>query len=159
MQSTPSIRVKQVEGFSVKGFHVKTKNSDEFNEKTAQIPSLWQQFYASGLTNLNASIFGVYSDYDTDEQGPYSITVGTQSNVSDEKNTLDESQLKLHTVQVQTGHYLVFEGKGPMPDTVIETWQQVWKYFEKTDTYQRNFISDFEAYISADEVAIYIGIQ
>ncbi len=57
--------VKQVESFIVTGFSVRTQNKDEFNEETAKLPSLWQKFYTSELA-VNASIFGVYSNYDSD---------------------------------------------------------------------------------------------
>ena len=46
-----------------------------------------------------------------------------------------------------------------MPSTVVETWKQIWDYFEVERNYQRNFISDFEAYSGSDKVAIYIGIK
>ena len=37
--------LKYVEGFTVIGLSTKTQNTDEFNEKTVKLPSLWQQFY------------------------------------------------------------------------------------------------------------------
>ena len=46
-----------------------------------------------------------------------------------------------------------------MPLAVVETWKQIWNYFAVDNQYQRNFISDFEAYSGSDEVAIYIGIK
>ena len=141
--------VKQVESFIVAGLSVRTQNSDEFNEKTAKLPSLWQQFYTSELAT-NANIFGVYSDYESDANGLYTTTVGVRDNTE---------RTKLTTVTVQAGNYLVFEGAGPMPSTLVKTWKQVWNYFEIENNYQRCFISDFEAYSGSDEVAIYIGVK
>ncbi len=141
--------VKQVESFIVTGFSVRTQNSDEFNEKTAKLPSLWQQFNTSELTT-NASIFGVYSNYDSDANGPYTVTVGVTSG---------HAQTQLSSVTIQAGNYLVFQGTGPMPATVVETWKRVWKFFEKNTEYRRNFISDFEAYSGSSQVAIYIGLE
>lgn len=141
--------MKQVENFIVTGFSVRTQNSDEFNEKTAKLPSLWQQFHTSELA-ANANIFGVYSNYDSDANGPYTVTVGVKSN---------HEQTQVSSVTIREGKYLVFQGTGPMPDTVVETWKQVWTFFEKNTEYQRNFISDFEAYSGPDQVAIYIGLE
>ena len=141
--------MKQVENFTVTGFSVRTQNSDEYNEKPAKLPSLWQQFYTSELAN-NANIFGVYSNYDSDANGPYTVTVGVKSN---------HEQTQLNSVTIQAGKYLVFQGTGPMPATVVETWKQVWAFFEANTEYQRNFISDFEAYSDSDQVAIYIGLE
>lgn len=141
--------VKQIEGFIVTGFSVRTQNSDEFNEKTAKLPSLWQQFYSSELAT-NVNIFGVYSNYDSDTNGHYTVTVGVKS---------DHAQTHLRSGTVHAGHYLVFKGTGPMPVTVVETWKQVWTFFETNTEHRRNFISDFEAYSGSDQVAIYIGLE
>lgn len=141
--------VKQVESFIVTGFSVRTQNSDEFNEKTAKLPSLWQQLYTSELAT-NANIFGVYSNYDSDANGPYTVTVGVK---------FDCVQAQLSSVTIQAGNYLVFQGTGPMPATVVETWKQVWAFFEKNTEHQRNFISDFESYSGPDKVTIYIGLE
>lgn len=141
--------MKQVESFTVTGFSVITQNSDEFNEKTAKLPSLWQQFYSSELAS-NANIFGVYSNYDSDANNPYTVTVGVKS---------DHAQTQLNSVIIQAGNYLVFQGTGPMPATVIETWKRVWAFFETNTEHRRNFISDFESYSGPDQVAIYIGLE
>jgi predicted transcriptional regulator YdeE len=128
-------------------FSVRTQNSDEFNEKTAKLPSLWQQFYTSELATY-ANIFGVYSNYDSDANGHYTVTVGVKSN---------HEQTQLSSVTIQTGNYLVFQGTGPMLATVVEAWKLVWTFFETNTEHQRNFVSDFEAYSGPDQVAIYIG--
>ena len=141
--------VKKIEGFIVHGFSVRTQNSDEFSEKTAKLPNLWQNFYTSELAS-NANIFGVYSHYDSDANGPYTVTVGIKS---------EPAQTQLSSVTIQAGNYLVFQGNGPMPATVIETWRRVWEFFEINTEYKRTFISDFEAYSGFDQVAIYIGLE
>ena len=141
--------VKQVEGFTVTGFCVRTQNQDEFNEKTAKIPSLWQQFYQSELRS-NTPIFGVYSQYDSDANGYYTVTAGIQSK---------EAHPSLAAVHIKAGRYLVFQGTGPMPETVVETWKHVWTFFASDTMYQRNFISDFEVYHGPTQVEIYIGLK
>lgn len=140
--------VEQVESFIVTGFSVKTQNKDEFNETTAKLPGLWQQFYTSELV-INDNIFGVYSSYDSDANGPYTVTVGVESTYA---------QTQLSSVTIQAGSYLVFQGTGPMPAAVIETWQRVWAFFETNTEHRRKFISDFEAYSGPEQVAIYIGL-
>ena len=148
MSSQPPT-LKYVEGFTVTGLSTKTQNTHEFNEKTAKLPSLWQQFYSSDLA-ANANIFEVYSDYESDANGFFTVTVGVT----------DDSELaEFGSVKIQAGNYLVFQGTGPMPSTVVETWKQIWDYFEAESNYQRSFISDFEAYSGSDKVAIYIGIK
>jgi predicted transcriptional regulator YdeE len=132
------------------GFSTRTQNSDEFDEKTAKLPKLWQAFYANNLAT-DANIFGVYSDYASDANGFYTVTVGAASH--------GNTQNKLGAVTIQAGNYLVFEGKGPLPSAVIETWQRVWIYFTAEAPYQRTYKTDFEAYSKSDEVDIYIGVK
>jgi predicted transcriptional regulator YdeE len=141
--------LQYVESFAVTGFCTKTKNSEEFNPTTAKIPALWQQFYSSNLSN-HTPVFGVYSDYESDASGFYTITVG----VSDENE-----QANVNKKIINAGNYLVFSKKGPMPATVIDVWKQIWNYFSEENNYQRNFISDFEIYNGSDQVAVYIGIK
>ncbi|MFI4919298.1 MAG: GyrI-like domain-containing protein [Legionellales bacterium] len=148
MQSIQAI-IKHVDGFTVTGLAVRTQNSDEFNEKTAKLPQLWQQFYSSNLAT-GTSVFGVYSDYESNENAPYTVTVGV---------TCENQDPDFSTVKISSGNYLVFRGVGTMPLAVIETWGRVWDYFTTENLYQRCFISDFEAYNGGDEVAIYIGIK
>ena len=148
MQSIQPV-LKHVENFRVIGLNTRTQNSDEFNEKTAKLPNLWQQFASTDLAKQTA-IFGVYSDYEFDQNGLYTVTVGIAS---------DDRKDQFNSVDIQTGNYLIFQSKGPLPATVIATWQRIWNYFETEKKYRRNFISDFEAYIGPDEVAIYIGIM
>jgi len=119
--------LKHIDSFTVTGLCTRTQNSDEFNEKTATIPALWQQFLSTDLAR-DAAIFGVYSNYECYENGLYNMTVGIAS---------DKPQEAFHAVSIQTGDYLVFEGTGPMPATVIAVWQRVWDYFKNNDPYQR----------------------
>lgn len=144
-----STTVKKVENFIVSGFSVRTQNKDEFNHKTAKLPSLWQQFYASILAT-NTKVYGVYSNYDSDVNGFYTVTAGVESS-----GTLAE----LSTVNIQAGNYLVFEGKGLMPAAVVEAWERVWEFFKNNTEYRRNFISDFEVYSGCDKVEVFIGLQ
>lgn len=141
--------IKHIESFIVTGLSTRTQNCDEFNQETAKIPTLWHQFYTSDLA-ANTSIFSVYSNYDSGVNGHYTVTVGSAS---------DDARDQFSSTIIQAGNYLVFQNKGPMPDIVIELWKQIWSYFETHSEYQRNFISDFEAYSGSDQVTIYIGVN
>jgi predicted transcriptional regulator YdeE len=141
--------MKQVDSFTVTGLTVRTQNSDEFNQETAKLPNLWQQFYASNPPP-NTTIFGVYSGYASDANGSYDVTAGTLNN---------NQGAELCAVKINSGNYLVFQGKGAMPQTVIETWKRVWDYFTADSPYQRCFMTDFEEYKNSDEVAIYISVK
>lgn len=141
--------VKHMDSFTFSGLTVRTKNSDEFNQETAKLPNLWEQFYVSNPAP-NTTIFAVYSDYESDVHGLYNVTVGTVD---------DTQSAALNAVKIHAGQYLVFQTYGAMPQAVIEAWKQIWDYFTKERTYQRCFMTDFEAYNHHDEVAIYIGVK
>lgn len=149
MPTITPIMKKQVTSFMVTGLSTKTQNSDEFNDKTAKLPGLWQQFYSSDLAG-NANLFEVYSDYESDATGLYTVTLG----VADTREGA-----AFASVKIEAGNYLVFQATGPMPAAVIETWKQIWEYFDVQGEYRRRFISDYEVYSSPDKAAIYIGIE
>lgn len=141
--------VKYVDSFTVTGFSVRTQNSIEFDEKTAKLPKLWQKFNSNNPT-IDETVFGVYSDYESDVNGFYTVTAGVAS-----ENDMKE----LKSVKINSGNYLIFKGKGEMPKAIIDTWKTVWNYFTVDSPYKRSFMADFEAYSNGDEVAIYIGIE
>lgn len=142
-------RVKYVESFTVIGFSVRTKNSIEFDEKVAKLPKLWQQFYSSNLA-IDEAVFGVYSDYESDVNGFYTVTAGVIG-----ENVNKESSI----VKIKSGKYLVFKGKGEMPKAIIDVWETVWDYFTVDSLNKRCFMTDFETYSNVDEVAVFIGIE
>lgn len=141
--------LKHVDSFTVSGLTVRTKNSDEFNPEKAKLPNLWQQFYSRNHIH-NTTVYGVYSDYESDAHGAYNLTAGTSNN---------NQEIELNTVRINSGNYLVFQNKGPMPQTVIETWKRIWDYFTVDCPHQRCYKTDFEEYKNGDEVAVYIGVN
>ncbi len=141
--------VEYVDGFTVTGFSVQTQNSIEFDERTAKLPTLWQKFNSKN-SKIDEIFFGVYSDYESDVNGFYTVTAGVAN-----KNERKE----LSSVKINSGNYLIFKGKGEMPKAIIDTWKTVWNYFTADSPYKRSFMTDFEAYSNGDEVAIYIGIE
>ena len=148
--------LKHMDSFTVRGFRVRTQNSDEFNRETAKLPNLWQQFYSSHLVT-KTPIFGVYSDYESDANGLYTVTAGiVNEGIANDEN---KNSSELSAIKTTSGDYLIFHSKGAMPLTAIETWKRVWDYFTEDSTYQRCFMTDFETYSNSDEVAIYIGVK
>ena len=58
---------------------------------------------------------------------------------------------------------LVFRRQGTLPQAVIDTWIDIWHYFQQQQPQQkppvrRRFAVDFEAYEGPDRVAVYIGV-
>lgn len=141
----------QKETFRVRGLSVRTTNQDETQPETAKIARLWQEFATAWAGNgLNLSkAFGVYSDYDSDMNGEFTVTAAMPG---------DFPLPAGHEVTIPAGTYLCFEGSGPCPATVITLWQEVWTYFSHNDSLARTYRCDFEEYNGPESVAIFIGV-
>ncbi|STX28509.1 Transcription activator, effector binding [Legionella beliardensis] len=139
--------IEYVEPMTVVGLSMRTNNRNESNPQTAKIAVLWQHFYSSFAT-ADMPLFGVYSDYEADADGFYTVTVG---------QLIVESTSKCQIIV--PGNYLVFRGNGPMPTLIIDLWRQIWRYFAGKNNDQRLFATDFERYTTPEQVAIYIGVK
>jgi predicted transcriptional regulator YdeE len=150
--------VKQIEPFRVAGISVRTTNEAEMSPETAKLGSLWGRFYQEGIPGKvvnqvpGSPVYGVYSDYESDVNGQYTVTAGVQIEAS------ATGGHEFTHVDVVGGEYLVFEGKGAMPQVVIETWISVWDYFSAGGEFKRAYTTDFELYKGTDEIAIHISI-
>ncbi|MCS6155102.1 GyrI-like domain-containing protein [Shewanella baltica] len=136
------------------GLSIRTNNRAEMSADSAKIGSLWQAFFESSqLTAMpNSPMYGVYYDYESDMNGDFSVLVGKAIDAPVEANHFT-------SLELEAGKYLKFTGQGDMPQCVIDLWGQVWGYFSANDCpHQRRYQTDFEVYLSATEVEIYIGI-
>jgi predicted transcriptional regulator YdeE len=151
-----STEINTIEAFSVTGFQARTTNAAEQNPQTRKIGGLWQHFFGSSLFQPTAGVVGVYSNYESDAMGAFDVTAG----VSSSSLSSGAAPANTQTVQIQAGEYLVFRGKGAMPQAVIDAWLQIWQHFGQPRTdMARVYRTDFEQYIGADEVAVHIGVR
>ena len=149
----PNIQKVEVQAKTVTGLQVRTKNADEMNPDTQKIAPLWGRFYREVLPTLGegATVYGVYYHYESDAQGEFDVLVGADS--------LEVTE-EMKSVELQAGKYLMFPVKGELPQAIIETWMQIWAYFEDPSIDERRaYETDFERYISENEVEIYIGVH
>ena len=91
----------------IAGISIKTCNENEMKPEKAEIPVLWNNFFEKNIRqNIpnqieNSPIYGVYSDYESDVNGYYRLTVGM--------SIKDNSTLSV--VKIESGKYLTFESK------------------------------------------------
>lgn len=140
-----------IDQFSVSGLTIRTDNRNEMDPDKAKIGNLWQGF-SENFQNAEDAIacYGVYSNFESDENGEFDLTVGLKEGFADPRS---------HEVTIPAGRYLRFEKRGVLPASVIELWQEIWQYFASNDAPQRLFKSDFEKYPDMNSVEIYIGIE
>ncbi len=138
----------------VLGIQAVTSTALEFSGN-GKIPGLWEAFYQHGLDAYahqnSLAIYGIYSQYENDETGAYTVTAG----VGPCPDSLPEKSLQ--KASLEPGTYLKFSFEGPVPDSVIQGWQDVWAFFKTPEAPQRAFKTDYEVYKETG-VDIFIGI-
>lgn len=71
-----------------------------------------------------------------------------------------ECRDEMQSLMINEGQYLMFPVKGELPQAIMETWQQIWAYFDDESIDERRaYKTDFEKYISEDEAEIYISVN
>ena len=136
---------------TIQGLTTRTSNALERDSRTAQIGGLWGDFFQSELAK-SSPLYGVYYHYESDYRGFFSVMAGIEINEANHNP-------QMQAVSINAGNYLVFKGVGEMPQAVIEAWKNIWDYFSSSDcVHSRAYQTDFELYVSATEVEIYIGV-
>lgn len=142
----------ELEEKNVVGRSVRTKNMDEMSG-AGKIPQLWQLFQNElfGKKLPISEPIGIYHNYESDHNGMYTLLAGVES-----KERVEE----LESVTIPAGRYLKFLAEGPVPLSVIATWQKIWTYFAQAGgEYTRAYSADFELYKSPTIVEIYISLK
>ena len=138
---------------NVSGIAVRTNNRTEMQPEGGKLGSLWQQFYQrfGGQLQECGDVYGVYSDYASDEYGDFTVTAALAGVALDDDDAVD--------LTLPAGKYLKFSQQGDMPQAVVTCWQAIWAYFATENCpHTRSFTTDYEHYISADQVDIYIAV-
>jgi predicted transcriptional regulator YdeE len=147
------------DGGIVVGIDITTSNAAEIDPAVAKIPMLWARFYSEDILSripgkqLPALPMGVYTDYESDHNGPYRLLAGA---------AVDEGTPApggFAGATLPSGRYLMFAGEGEMPGVVIDTWKAVWSYFSEAGVHRRAYTADFEVYRGPKAVDIYIAVK
>ncbi len=158
-------QVVTLEQRSAAGIEVRTSNGDEMDPLRARIPALWGRFFSEGLLEKipgrtdGAVPMGIYSDYETDHTGPYTLMAGAEVCTASNAAELPELPEGMTSLTVPAGRYLKFLARGPMPQALVETWMTIWAYFGAESEHARAFTTDFELHRGPDEAEIYISIR
>lgn len=141
---------------TVVGLVVRTTNADEMDPARARLPVLWQRAGAPGAFahvpgRVDENLYAVLIDYESDHNGAYTQIVGTGV------RTVPRLPEGMVAVRVPGGPALKFEARGPMPQALVETWQQVWKHTESGGTPSRAFTTDLEVHHPGG-VDLYIAV-
>ncbi|MEK5233264.1 effector binding domain-containing protein [Lysinibacillus sp. FSL K6-0232] len=156
-------KVVERPAFYIMGIAEETSNAQEITAQ-AKISQLWTDFYQQNIIGQianrhNATIYGLYSDYATDVNGDYTITLGV------EVSNTNEAPAGMVLKTIPAAKYAVFTSQtGTIPEIVIQTWQDIWAWFASAEV-ERTYTGDFEVYDERctnpqkAQVDIYIAIK
>lgn len=140
----------------ITGISVRTNNSDP--NMGAMIVELWNRFYSNGIVETlkekKAPVFGVYTEYESDEKGDYTVIAGCETEKISEKERVSP---EYKCCRIPAGCYAKFtvEGNG---EEVAAAWREIWQM-----NLSRTFESDFEEYQEDREkglrIQIYVGLR
>ncbi|MEI6865608.1 GyrI-like domain-containing protein [Flavicella sp.] len=127
------------EAFTLVG--ISTRTSNVKGKAEIDIPKLWSQFMSNQAINslpnkLNDNIYALYTDYESDYNGEYTVIIGYQV------ASLDSIPGEFTVKVVPESNYKKFTAKGDLTkDAVINTWMEIWKKDLK-----RTYTTDIEIY-------------
>jgi predicted transcriptional regulator YdeE len=144
--------------FLVAGLRVRTTHRIEAFAQTAKIPALWRRFFVDKVGDQipdrlpDSTVLAVYSDYDRDDAGPYSMLIGHKV------GTLEQTPNGMSGIWLLPARYLRFEPAGPAFEYPADAWAEIRQYFALTHDHERAYTADYEVH-SAAGVAIYVAIK
>lgn len=125
------------------GVAIRTTNLRESGPE-AQIPSLWERYFASGLQQQPGVknphlLYALYTDYESDVNGEYTLLLGHELERAD-------PEFGEVTAEIPEASYIKFTSKrGPVQQVVVELWQEIWAFFQNSEL-KRAYSGDFERY-------------
>jgi predicted transcriptional regulator YdeE len=150
--------VVTTDAFLVVGVRTRTTQRIEAVPQTARIPALWRRFFVDDVSAIiparlaNADVIAIYSNYENEDRGPYSLLIGRKV------ETLDQIPKGMNGMLAPAGRYLCFTANGPLPETPIAAWQEIRQFFALSHEYERAYTVDYEVH-HADAIEIYVAVK
>ena len=146
----------ELETFYVAGISVRTTNQN--GQAQSDIGALWQRFFSEGIREkipgkIGEDIYCIYTDYESDANGPYTAFLGCKV------ASPGRFPMGILSRTIPGSRYKVFTAKGKLPESVVKTWQNIWK-----SGIERKYAADFDLYgeraqdPNDAEVQIYVSV-
>ena len=139
---------------------ISARISNEGDSAVKDIEALWGRFWGEEIQlqipyKLNDDIYAVYSDYETDHTGPYTLTIGLSV------SSLDNIPDGFTAITLEEDAYEKFTSRGKMPDAVLKTWFEIWADKDLKRAFRKDFTVHGEKYFNGDqaEVETFISIK
>lgn len=151
-------KIVELQEKTVAGISARTNNSSP--EMSAVIGGLWEKFYGGIYQKIsdkaNEFALGIYTEYENDEKGDYTVMTACEVSSADKNNSLE-------TRKIPAGKYAEFVIEGDLNTSeqlaeIGRLWREIWKM-----NLNRSYVADFEEYRSADpnksDIHIFIGLK
>jgi predicted transcriptional regulator YdeE len=144
----------------VAGFQIRTTNARELSGE-GQIRALWQRFFLENLATqipnrTNDSLYAVYSNYQSDENGEYDYLLGAPV------TGIDHLPAGMTYAAIATGEYaIITTEKGSIIEVMQQAWRAIWAMTAEEIGGKRAFLTDYEIYDhrAADPTSAQIEIR
>ena len=144
--------------FDLIGIEARTSFREEKNG-AGVIGALWARFMGDGIpaavpNRVANETIALYTDYESDEYGEYTLVVGARvASIAE----VPEGMVAKH---VQAARYAVFptDPGDDVAHRVINAWKRVWNE-PRTAEYARAYKADFEVYGTDGAIDIYVGVE
>ena len=110
------------------------------NQNTDVILGLWEEF---SRLNVKGDVYAVYSNYTSDFTEDYDLHIGTEEELTNERN-----------ITIPAGNYHVIEVDSTVPNAVFSAWVEIWN-----SDLNRAYTTDFEFYGKDGSVKIFLSIK
>lgn len=146
------------EGFNLVGISVVTSND---GSAAADLGQLWSRFYEEALPSkinnlIDNDVYSVYTDYESNYTGTYTCMIGMKV------SSFGDLPEGLVGRSFGPGDFLKTTAKGPMPDALFGTWQEIWEMdneLERTYTYDYEVYGERSLWGGEAEVDIYLSVK
>lgn len=131
----------QLASFRIIGISTQTSNAN--GQAQQDIGQLWEDWFNQGISDkiphkLSNEIYNVYTDYESDHNGPYTCILGHVVRAG----TNIPTGLGLVEKTIQGGRFALYQAQGKLPDIVLKTWTSIWEQ----NQYERLYRADFDVY-------------
>ncbi len=147
-----------IQKFHVIGISIRTTN--ENGQSAKDIETIWGKFWEEKIqeqipNKVNDDIYAIYTDYETDFTGPYTVIIGLPVTSLE---TIPEGFVG-RTIEKAT--YQKFVSKGKMPEAIFNTWLEIWQHKNLNRAYKADFTIHGKKYYDGDraEVETFISVK
>jgi len=129
---------KELKEFKIIGISVRTTNKN--NQALKDIGELFGKFIGQNISNkipdkLTDDIYCVYTDYESDFNGPYTAIIGCKV------SAITDMTAGLIGKTIPGSKYQVYKSTGKLSISLSKTWEGIW-----SSDIHRRYAADFDIY-------------